>query len=153
MPALQGASCHGAPRHALTVLGDQLFAAELPRGRLGASGVAIALGANAFPGVAIDRAKPLPWSRDNALLVAPKQAHAVAVFDVLAAAERSQLHVDLALDCGGGVPGFVPPGLQTEGPYVAEHAIEVDDAMTFQDLATAMAKRVGMTQVKLVRKP
>jgi hypothetical protein len=148
LPIAPRACTRDAFRGAYTLLGDSVLEGEVPRARLGASGVAVDPSSN-YPGARTDF-KNVPVLPDRFLLFAPRQMRAMAAFDVLVTAERAELQIDLAFDCGG-IPGTIAPHATTEG--VPKETIVIDDTMTVQDLANEIGKRERASLVKLVKKP
>jgi hypothetical protein len=151
LPAIAGAA--GDPigtTPIVTVLGDQLLVATLPRGKLGEKGVVVDLGRAAYPGTPIDRAKK-PWFADvpKVAVLAAKQAPAGALVDIVAEAAPTKTEVHLAIDSGGlaqwSIPAIAPIVLE------AGNDITIDDAMTVQDFATAIGK-LGKPRVGIARR-
>jgi hypothetical protein len=152
---------------AITVMGDGLHVAKLPRARLGASGVAVDLGN--YPGdvVKLDQLGPaltkLAGGDANAAItiiaaVAAPAQQLVAITEAAAKVAPVYLAVNAhGAPEGWDLPGTIPVALGGAGEREASakaDKLPIDGEMTAQQLAAELAKRAksGQRKVMLVAK-
>jgi hypothetical protein len=141
---------------AITMMGDGLHVAKLPRARLGASGVAVDLGN--YPG---DVVKPTDLGAALKKLAAGDATVSIAILAPVAT--PAQQIVTVAATAGGVAPTYLAVNAQgsPEGwdlPATIPVALvvtggdklKVDGEMTAQLLATELAKRAKSGQKKIV---
>ena len=134
----------------ITVLGDKVFVGRMPRAHLGATGVAVTMGKDGYPGVEVDVGK-LPEALKAAIagdaaatitLLAPHAMPAQGLVPIVsAAAPVAPLYLAAnAIEAPEGwtLAGAVPVQLATSGDPVT-----VAPEMTVQQLAAAIAQHKG----------
>ena len=141
---------------AITMLGDGLYVAKLPRARLGANGVAVDLGN--YPG---DVVKPADLAAALTKLAAKDATVSIAILApvatpaqqvvAVAAAAAKVAPVYLAVNAQGSpegwdLPATIPVALVATGG----DKLTIDGEMTVQLLATELAKRAKSGQKKIV---
>ncbi|NVB85459.1 MAG: hypothetical protein HOV81_44250 [Kofleriaceae bacterium] len=133
----------------ITLMADAFYVGKLPRARLGASGIQVDMGPDAYPGAQTKLAdlpaalKKLAGEGDTITLLAPVATPAEALVPVIAAASQVA-PVYLGVNAhespeGWTLVGAIPVQLTPD----AKPAIEVSGEMTVQNLASELAKQAG----------
>jgi hypothetical protein len=133
----------------ITLMADAIYVGKLPRARLGAAGVQVDLGPDAYPGAQTKLAdlpaalQALVGEDDTITLLAPVATPAEMLVPVIAAASQvAPVYLGVnAHDAPEGwtLVGAIPVQLTSD----AKPMIGVNDEMTVQNLANELAKQAG----------
>ncbi|MDB4953974.1 MAG: hypothetical protein JWO36_1543 [Myxococcales bacterium] len=145
-----------APRHHVSLIGDQIYAGELPRAHLDASGVHVESGPEPYPGhvITTDKLKAA-WPGEPQPSVAILASRATPAQQLVTLISAGGEHVDwyLVVDTGGGPEGWILPSvIPVRLGASAKDVISVRPETTVEQFAAELAKqhaaRVGVAVAK-----